>query len=140
MKPNGDRAFVVSVHDLSLNDHLHINLKWQGDHDISDFDLDRLGKVLNCETETVNSGWLIVEPYNRPNTYIVELQPPFGPPALEPSFLVGVGDTLPLKERCPAVLQRPTDFVCFWYCVMACLKERRLLTVAKCLGSAPGPS
>jgi hypothetical protein len=50
MKPTGDRAFVVSVHDLSPNSHLHINLKWQGDHDISDFDLDRLGKVLNCET------------------------------------------------------------------------------------------
>jgi hypothetical protein len=140
MKPSGDTAFVVSVHYDDPNGRLLINVIWQGDHDISDFDLDRFGRLLNCETETVDSGWVVVEPYDRLKTYLGELQPPFGPPVLEPSFRIAAGDTLPLRESRPAVLQRPTDFVCFWYCVMACLKERRLLTAAKCLGRTPGPS
>jgi hypothetical protein len=31
------------------------------DHKIADFDLDKLGKVLNSEDETENAGWVIVE-------------------------------------------------------------------------------
>ncbi len=55
-----DRAFVVSIHDDGCKaccaEALHINLKWYGNHDISDFDLDQLGKVMQCETETETSG------------------------------------------------------------------------------------
>ena len=40
---------------------LHINLKWRGNHRISDFDLDQLGKVMQCETETETSGWVVVQ-------------------------------------------------------------------------------
>jgi hypothetical protein len=52
-----DRAFVVSIHDdgcqgMLCRGTLHINLKWHGKHDISDFDLDQLGEVMQCETET----------------------------------------------------------------------------------------
>jgi hypothetical protein len=134
MKPTGDTAFVVSVHYDDPNNRLLINLIWQGDHDISDFDLDRLGEVLNCETETADSGWVIIEPSDRLKIYLGELQPPFGPPVLEPSFRIAAGDTLPLRERPPAVSKRSIDFACFWHCVMDCVKERRLLTVVRCLG------
>ena len=69
MPPRGittDRAFVVSIHDdgcqgMLCRVTLHINLKWHGNHDISDFDLDQLGKVMQCETETETSGWVVVQ-------------------------------------------------------------------------------
>ena len=132
MKRTGDTAFVVSVHYDMPSDRLHINLKWQGDHDISAFDLDRLGKVLECESETLNSGWVIVEPNSRLNTYLGELQPPFGSPVLEPSFPVTAGDTFHLIERSATVSKRTIDLACFWRCVTGCVKERHLLAVAKC--------
>ena len=140
MKPSGDTAFVVSVHYDDPNSRLLINLIWQGDHDISDFDLDRFGKLLNCETETADSGWVVVEPYDRLKTYLGELQPPFGPPVLEPSFRIAAGDTLPLRESRPAVSGHSLEFACFWHCVMDCVKKRRLLTLVRCLGrNAGGP-
>ena len=132
MKRTGDTAFVVSVHYDMPSDRLHINLKWQGDHDISAFDLDRLGKVLECESETLNSGWVIVEPNSRLNTYLGELQPPFGPPVLKPSFLITAGDTFPLIERSATASKRTIDLACFWHCVTDCIKERPLSAVAKC--------
>jgi len=61
-----DKAFVVSIHDdgcqgTLCQGTLHINLKWHGNHDISAFDLDQLGKVMQCETETETSGWVVVQ-------------------------------------------------------------------------------
>ena len=47
-----DAAFVVSVHDDFLSGTVRINLRWKGNHDISDFDLDFLGAVVRCEAET----------------------------------------------------------------------------------------
>jgi hypothetical protein len=44
---------------------MRINLKWQGKHDLGDFNLDRLGRLVSCETETEHTGWAIIEPrYN----------------------------------------------------------------------------
>jgi hypothetical protein len=40
---------------------LRINLKWPGNHEIFEFELDRLGKVVNCATETVDTGWALIE-------------------------------------------------------------------------------
>ena len=51
-----DTAFVVSVHDDVLNRTVRINLRWTGNHDISDFDVDCLGKVVRCEMETATQG------------------------------------------------------------------------------------
>ena len=48
MKRNKDMAFVLSVHENILPDISRINLKWNGNHEIFDFDLDRFGKVVNC--------------------------------------------------------------------------------------------
>jgi hypothetical protein len=132
MKHTGDTAFVVSVHYDGPNERLHINLKWQGHHDISAFDLDRLGKVMYCETETENSGWVIVETNSRLNTYLGELQPPFGSPVLEPSFLIIVGDTFPLIESGATASKRTVDLACFWHSVAGCVKEKPLLGVPKC--------
>jgi hypothetical protein len=52
---------IVSQHDNVNQATSRINLKWQGNHDIADFNLERLGKVVSCETETENTGWVIIE-------------------------------------------------------------------------------
>jgi hypothetical protein len=54
-------AGVISIRDNPNEPTSRINLRWQGDHKIADFDLDKLGKVLNSEDETENAGWVIVE-------------------------------------------------------------------------------
>ncbi|MGA8481946.1 MAG: hypothetical protein WB696_28595 [Chthoniobacterales bacterium] len=84
-----DRAFVVSIHDdgcqgMLCRGTLHINLKWHGNHDISDFDLDQLGKVMQCETETETSGWVVVQQSHLVNSgYAIPLRmlPPSNPRA-----------------------------------------------------------
>ena len=61
MKKINDKAFVMSVHQDVSPEVLRINLRWRGDHEISDFDLAGLGKVLHAEAETENAGWVIIE-------------------------------------------------------------------------------
>ena len=61
MKRIKDAAFVVSLHEDVSPGTLRINLKWQGDHEIFDFNLDQLGKVVNCATETADTGWVLIE-------------------------------------------------------------------------------
>jgi hypothetical protein len=55
------QAAVLSIHQNSDEGTATVNLRWDGNHQISDFDLDRLGKVLNSEVETDHSGWALVE-------------------------------------------------------------------------------
>jgi hypothetical protein len=38
-----------------------VSLQWQGDHDISNLDLQCLGKVLQIQAETEKTGWAIIE-------------------------------------------------------------------------------
>jgi len=64
MKRNTDTGFIVSLHHDASPDTLRVNLKWEGDHDISAFDLGSLGEVLHCENESVNTGWAIVTSSN----------------------------------------------------------------------------
>ena len=54
-------AAVVSIRENTQEGTARINLRWEGTHQISDFALDKLGKVLNSEGETEHSGWAIVE-------------------------------------------------------------------------------
>src|SRR6516162_10392659 len=61
MKKINDKAFVMSVHQDVSPEVLRINLRWRGNHEISDFDLAGLGKVLHAEAETENAGWVIIE-------------------------------------------------------------------------------
>jgi hypothetical protein len=55
-------AAVVSIRENPSDRTARVNLRWEGKHQISDFDLNKLGTVLNSEDETdQHSGWAIVE-------------------------------------------------------------------------------
>lgn len=54
-------AAVVSIHENTNERTARVNLRWEGQHEISDFALNKLGSVLNSERETEHSGWAIVE-------------------------------------------------------------------------------
>src|SRR5215469_14802043 len=77
MKKNTNTGFIVSLHHDASPDTLRVNLKWEGDHDISAFDLGSLGEVLHCENESENTGWAIIRP----------------------SHLVSPGEAIPLRKR-----------------------------------------
>ena len=61
MKKITNKAFVMSVHQDVSPEVLRINLRWRGNHEISDFDFARLGKVLHAEAETENAGWVVID-------------------------------------------------------------------------------
>ena len=92
-----DAAFVVSVHDDCLSGTVRINLRWNGNHDISDFDLDFLGAVVRCEAETENAGWVIVRASHLWNELSFPSVSQFGPAILRSSNPVESGDEIPLR-------------------------------------------
>ena len=92
-----DVAFVVSVHDDVFSGTVRINLRWQGNHDISDFDLDFLGDVVRCEAETENTGWVIVRSSHLCNELSFLPVSQFGHAILRSSNLVESGDEIPLR-------------------------------------------
>ena len=61
MKKITDRAFVMSVHQDVSPEACRINLRWRGKHEISDFDLADLGKILHTQADTENAGWVVIE-------------------------------------------------------------------------------
>jgi len=62
-----DTALVTSCHEHDVIGTWRINLKWQGNHEITDFDLDRFGTVLTFQTDTEYSGYVIVKSASNPN-------------------------------------------------------------------------
>ena len=70
-----DAALVMSCHEHDVPSTWRINLKWQGNHEISDFDLARLGAVVRSEGETDHTGYVIVKSHAHQN----------------------IGDTIPLR-------------------------------------------
>jgi len=56
-----EEAAVVSIRDNTDEGKARINLRWEGKHQISDFNLDKLGRVIDSEDETEHSGWVFVE-------------------------------------------------------------------------------
>ena len=62
-----DTAIVMSCHEHDVPGTWRINLKWQGKHEISDFDLERLGAVQRSEAETEHTGYVIVKSHTNPN-------------------------------------------------------------------------
>jgi hypothetical protein len=44
-------AAIVSIHENTNDRTARVNLRWEGEHQISDFDLNKLGSVLNSEGE-----------------------------------------------------------------------------------------
>ena len=56
-----DGAAVVSIRENTNEGTARINLRWEGHHQISDFDIGKLGKAIDSEDETEHSGWVFVE-------------------------------------------------------------------------------
>jgi hypothetical protein len=56
-----NEAMVLSIEADVAPNTLRLSLQWQGDHDVSDFDLQRFGKVLRIQNETEHTGWAIIE-------------------------------------------------------------------------------
>lgn len=56
-----NKARILSVIADVAPNTVRVSLQWQGDHDISDFDLQRFGSVLWIQDETENTGWAIIE-------------------------------------------------------------------------------
>jgi hypothetical protein len=54
-------AAVVSIRENPDEGTARVNLRWEGGHQISDFNLDKLGRVLNSEDEFEHGGWVLVE-------------------------------------------------------------------------------
>ena len=53
-------AAVISIRENTDEGTARVNLRWEGNHQISDFDLNKLGSVLNSEGEAEHSGWAVV--------------------------------------------------------------------------------
>jgi len=54
-----------------------------GQHEVTDFKLDQLGELLGCETETDQTGWVIVKPswqnkHRRRDSFVIEGRRPPG--------------------------------------------------------------
>jgi len=125
-----DRAYVVSVHYDGSKGVVRIGLNWEGDHDITAFDLGRLGRLVHCEAETKNSGWALIEPYTHAN--LSEFPLPFGPGTLELSFFIQTGEAVPLKIKVPTVSKGPIDLASVLHDVGLCIKRKRLTAITKC--------
>ena len=54
-------AAVVSIRENPDEGRARVNLRWEGHHQIADFDLDKLGRVVDSEDETEHAGWAFVE-------------------------------------------------------------------------------
>jgi len=54
-------AAVVSIRENPDEGTARVNLRWERAYQISDFDLDKLGRVLNSEDEFEHGGWVLVE-------------------------------------------------------------------------------
>jgi hypothetical protein len=89
-----DEAMILSVEADVAPDTLRVSLQWQGNHDISDFDLQRFGKVLRIQDETENTGWAIIE--RRFHARIAHTLPGW---AIHESMRpLTAGDTIPLRR------------------------------------------
>ena len=88
-----NEAMVLSVDADVASDTLRVSLRWQGDHDIADFDLQRFGKVLQIQDETEHTGWAIIE-----RRFHARIAHPLPGWALHESMRpLRAGDTIPLR-------------------------------------------
>jgi hypothetical protein len=93
MKNLSDSAFVLSVH-YDANGVARLNLKWEGRHEISDFDFDHLGHVIGCGTETENAGWVIVRFSQDERFPSLPPESQFGPMIFKSYNPVHIGDSV----------------------------------------------
>jgi hypothetical protein len=89
-----NEAMVLSIEADFAPNTLRVSLQCQGDHDVSDFDLQRFGKVLRIQDETENTGWAIIERRFHPR--IADALP--GWQSHESMCPVAAGDIIPLRR------------------------------------------
>ena len=88
-----NKATILSVNADTAPNTFRVDLKWQGNYDISDFDLQRFGKVLRIQDETANTGWAIIErPFRVPVAHSIP-----GWATAESTHPLNSGDTIPLR-------------------------------------------
>jgi hypothetical protein len=93
MKTTIHKATIVSVNADADPNTFRISLRWQGSHDISDFDLQQLGEVLRIQDETENTGWAIIKrPFRVPVAHSIP-----GWATAESTHPLNSGDTIPLR-------------------------------------------
>jgi hypothetical protein len=88
-----NQATILSVNADAAPNTFRVSLQWQGNHDISDFELQRLGKILMIQDETPNTGWAIIEcsftvpiAYSLPGSAIAEWR-----------YALSPGEKIPLR-------------------------------------------
>jgi hypothetical protein len=87
-------ATILSINAGAAPNTFCVSLQWEGNHDISDFHLQRFGMVLQIQDESLHSGRAIIE---RPFHVAIG----FGLPGLagidETPYPLRPGDTIPLR-------------------------------------------
>jgi len=102
LKAATNKATILSVNTDTAPNTFRVSLQWQGNYDISDFDLRRLGKILRIQDETPNTGWAIIErPFHARIAHVVP-----GWAILESMSPLNVGDTIPLRPDLELTLPR----------------------------------
>jgi len=94
MNETTNKASILSVNADASPNTFRVSLKWQGNHDIADFDLERFGKVLSLQDETEHTGWAIIE---RPFRAVIAHTLP-GWAIRESMCPLNPGDTVPLRR------------------------------------------
>jgi hypothetical protein len=56
-----DSAIIMSFFKNEFPACTRINLKWPDKHEVTNFKLGQLGELVSCETETDQTGWVIVK-------------------------------------------------------------------------------
>jgi hypothetical protein len=102
LKAATNKATILSVNANTAPNTFRVSLQRQGNYDISDFDLQRFGKVLRIQDETQNIGWVIIErPFRVPATYTLP-----GWAINESTHPLSSGDTIPLRPDLELALRR----------------------------------
>jgi hypothetical protein len=87
-------ARILSVEEEVSPNTFRVNLEWQGNHDIADFDLERYGRVLSIQDEAENRGWAIIErPFRAAIAHVVP-----GWAINESIYPLSPGDSVPLRD------------------------------------------
>ena len=103
-QPAMNKARILSVNADAAPNTFRVDLKWPGNFDISDFDLQGLGKVLKIQDETPNTGWAIIErPFRVPIAHAIP-----GSAIAEPIYPLSPGDTISLRLDIQAWLRQKT--------------------------------
>jgi len=92
----------LSVNADAAPNSFRVSLQWQGNYDISDFDLQRFGKVLRIQDETPSTGWAIIErPFRVPIAHSIP-----GWATVKSIDPLKPGDSIPLRPDLESALRQ----------------------------------